>query len=94
MARILVATGRRAARKPREAAHSVKSWNPRWDTADEKTFIDGLGQWNSEAVVHIAPRTMLLQRYLASMASRIEWLHVDAAQIRRHVLAALAEENK
>ena len=67
-----------------------------WSTADELTFLRGLGmevfcdKGARESLAHlIAPRIMLLQRYLATMPHRADWGDIDAVKVGVHLHAML-----
>ena len=67
-----------------------------WSTADELTFLRGLGmevfcnKGAHESRAHLlAPRIMLLQRYLATMPHRADWGDIDAVKVGVHLHAML-----
>ena len=67
-----------------------------WSTADELTFLRGLGMEvfcdkdARESRAHLlAPRNILLQRYLAAMPRRTQWGDIDAVKVGVHIHAML-----
>ena len=66
-----------------------------WDTAHELAFVRGLGTSAFRprtAPTPVAPRSLLLERYRASMARRHSWGNVNVVKIRAEVERLLAQE--
>ena len=67
-----------------------------WSTDDELTFLRGLGahvfgdKATRESRTHLlAPRIILLQRYLDAMPRRTHWGDIDAVKVGVHIHAML-----
>ena len=64
-----------------------------WDTAQELEFVRGLGTtaFRPHGRGPLAPRRVLLERYLASMDRCREWGDINSARVRGAVERLLSE---
>jgi hypothetical protein len=62
-----------------------------WTTADERRFIDKLGDWAPLRAATNRSRKARVADYLRAIKLRTEWGDIDAAAVKAHALARLGE---
>lgn len=77
-------------RKTAPRTHSHRHIGHAWSTADEVDFVNhlGTGLWSA---ARVAPRDVLLARYLDAAAHRTDWGAMDRFRVLQAVRAMLGE---
>lgn len=66
-----------------------------WSTADEISFINGIGSYhNPHAVVSMEERLEYLKRYLEGLALRVNWGNLDADTIIKYTVTRIEYYDK
>ena len=64
----------------------------KWTTEDELFFLARIGGWNNDRkTVDPSIRRYFLEKYLTSMANRVEWEDVNKNIIENYVTSELAK---
>ena len=60
-----------------------------WTTHMELTFLERLGDYAPKGRPRIAPRRILLKKYLDTMHLRYDWGAIDYGEVRRYIIQQL-----